>query len=53
MRARVSRRESGARVALAQVEPELERLFATLGEPTAAGRVFTQPMRLNLLRRGP
>ena len=39
--------------ALARVEPELERLFATLGEPADGGRAFTQPMRLNLLRRGP
>jgi SAM-dependent methyltransferase len=39
--------------ALAALEPELERLFATLGEPAAEGRAFRQPMRLNLLRRGP
>jgi SAM-dependent methyltransferase len=39
--------------ALSRVEPELERLFATLGEPAEGGRAFTQPMRLNLLRRGP
>ncbi|MFL5337559.1 MAG: class I SAM-dependent methyltransferase [Geminicoccaceae bacterium] len=36
---------------LAGLEPELERLFATLGEPAEGGRAFTQPMRLNLLRR--
>ena len=53
MRAKFLGANPARMIALAQVEPELERLFATLGEPTAAGRVFTQPMRLNLLRRGP
>lgn len=38
---------------LARIEPQLERLFATLGEPVADGRAFSQPMRLNLLRRRP
>lgn len=38
---------------LAGIEPELARMFATLGTPVADGRAFTQPMRLNLLRRGP
>ena len=37
---------------LAGLDAEMERLFATLGEPGAGGRAFTQPMRLNLLRRG-
>jgi SAM-dependent methyltransferase len=40
--------------ALAEVEPELERLFDGLGEPGAdGGRAFSQPMRLNRLRRLP
>lgn len=40
--------------ALARVEPELERLFASLGEPAPdGGRAFSQPMRLDLLRRLP
>jgi SAM-dependent methyltransferase len=38
---------------LAEVEPELERLFGELGEPAEGGRAFSQPMRLNLLRRDP
>jgi SAM-dependent methyltransferase len=38
---------------LAHIEPELERLFSELGEPAEAGRAFSQPMRLNLLRRQP
>ncbi len=38
---------------LAAAEPELRRLFERLGEPTAGGRSFAQPMRLNLLRRRP
>ena len=37
---------------LAGLEAEMELLFATLGEPAPGGRAFTQPMRLNLLRRG-
>ena len=37
--------------ALALARPEVERLFATLGEPADGGRAFIQPMRLNLLRR--
>ena len=36
---------------LAGLDDEMERLFATLGEPAEGGRAFTQPMRLNLLRR--
>jgi ubiquinone/menaquinone biosynthesis C-methylase UbiE len=39
--------------ALDRIEPELARLFATLGRPVEGGRAFIQPMRLNLLRRGP
>jgi SAM-dependent methyltransferase len=38
---------------LAGVEPELQRLFGELGEPAEGGRAFSQPMRLNLLRRRP
>lgn len=40
-------------VRLRSLEPELERLFADLGEEVAQGRAFLQPMRLNLLRRRP
>ena len=36
---------------LAGMAGEMERLFATSGEPVEGGRAFTQPMRLNLLRR--
>jgi SAM-dependent methyltransferase len=36
---------------LAPLEPQLERMFEQLGEPTEGGRAFSQPMRLNLLRR--
>lgn len=39
--------------ALARIEPQLERLFTTLGAPTAEGSTFSQPMRLNLLQRRP
>ena len=53
LRARFLGANPARAAALARVEPELERLFAMLGEPTADGRAFTQPMRLNLLRRGP
>jgi hypothetical protein len=37
----------------AALEPELASLFERLGEPVANGRAFSQPMRLNLLRRRP
>lgn len=36
-----------------ELEPQLERLFATTGEAVDQGRAFSQPMRLNLLRRQP
>jgi SAM-dependent methyltransferase len=35
----------------ALIEPRLERMFQQLGEPAEGGRAFSQPMRLNLLRR--
>lgn len=38
---------------LEELEPQLERLFATTGEAVEQGRAFSQPMRLNLLRRQP
>lgn len=38
---------------LAMVEAEMEQLFLSSGEPVEGGRAFVQPMRLNLLRRGP
>lgn len=38
---------------LQELEPQLERLFATTGEFVGQGRAFSQPMRLNLLRRQP
>jgi ubiquinone/menaquinone biosynthesis C-methylase UbiE len=38
---------------LEELEPQLERLFATTGEAVDQGRAFSQPMRLNLLRRQP
>ena len=53
VRARFVAASPGRAAGLAHVEPELERLFASLGEPVEGGRAFTQPMRLNLLRRGP
>jgi SAM-dependent methyltransferase len=36
---------------LVPLEPQLEQLFGQLGEPAEGGRAFSQPMRLNLLRR--
>jgi hypothetical protein len=47
----VANRARAAR--LLSLEPELERLFADLGEKVPHGRAFSQPMRLNLLRRRP
>ncbi|MFZ1430171.1 MAG: class I SAM-dependent methyltransferase [Geminicoccaceae bacterium] len=38
---------------LAVLDAELERLFESSGEAVEGGRAFVQPMRLNLLRRGP
>ena len=43
--------DPGRADALALARPEVERQFATLGEPADGGRAFIQPMRLNLLRR--
>ena len=43
--------DPGRRMVFDRVRPELEQLFATLGEPVAGGRAFVQPMRLNLLQR--
>ena len=43
--------DPGRQVAFDHARPELEQLFATLGEPVAGGRAFVQPMRLNLLQR--
>ena len=43
--------DPGRAEALAMARPEVERRFATLGEPADGGRAFIQPMRLNLLRR--
>ena len=53
VRSRFVAASPGRAAALEHVEPEIERLFASLGEPVEGGRAFTQPMRLNLLRRGP
>jgi ubiquinone/menaquinone biosynthesis C-methylase UbiE len=38
---------------LGELEPQLEQRFATTGEAVDQGRAFSQPMRLNLLRRQP
>ena len=38
---------------LGRNEDQLALLFEQLGEPVADGRAFSQPMRLNLLRRRP
>lgn len=43
--------DRAARIAV--LGAELERLFESSGEPVEGGRAFVQPMRLNLLRRGP
>ena len=53
LRARFVAANPERKAVLAQVESRLEGLFETLGEPVEGGRAFTQPMRLNLLRRGP